>query len=309
VRVVFAGTPAAAVPSLRRLIESHHEVIAVITRPDARAGRGRTLVASEVAQLADENGIPTLKPSSASDPEFLAQLIELAPEACPVVAYGALLPVEVLDVPTHGWINLHFSLLPAWRGAAPVQHAIWHGDEITGASTFLLEVGMDTGPVFGVVTAPITPTTTTEQLLTELSHAGAELLARTLDGIEAEALVPVPQPADGVSLAPKITVEMSRISWADPALAIDRMIRASTPAPGAWTMLRDARLKVGPVAPASNLEVALTPGELHVTKRAVFVGTASGPVQLSVVVPQGKIEMVAADWARGLRISEGEKFE
>jgi methionyl-tRNA formyltransferase len=309
VRIVFAGTPEPALPSLAALIESHHEVVAVITRPDARSGRGRSLNMSPVAELATEHAIPLLRPESARDPEFAAQLAALEPDACPVVAYGALLPQPILDIPKYGWINLHFSLLPSWRGAAPVQHSIWHGDDITGATTFQLDAGMDTGPVFGTVTAAITRTTTAGSLLQELSESGANLLRQTIDGLESGLLNAQSQPSDGVSLAPKISVDDARIDWSHPALAVDRMIRACTPGPGAWTTWGDERVKVGPVVIATaELSETLDPGELLVTKKSVFVGTASEPVELGLVKPPGKREMAAGDWARGARLASGDLF-
>ncbi|MBW8480930.1 methionyl-tRNA formyltransferase [Actinomadura parmotrematis] len=304
-RLVFAGTPEAAVPPLRALLASSHEVVAVVTRPDAPAGRGRRLVASPVAEIAAEAGIEVLKPAKARDPEFLERLAEIAPDCCPVVAYGALLPRAALDVPAHGWVNLHFSLLPAWRGAAPVQHAVLHGDDMTGAATFQIEEGLDTGPVYGVLTEPILPSDTSGDLLERLSVAGARLLVDTMDGIEAGVLEARPQPAEGVSLAPKISVEDARVDWTAPAQRVDRLVRACTPAPGAWTTFRDARLKLGPVRPAPE-EPRLAPGELRPERRRVLVGTASAPVALGDVQPQGKKPMAAADWARGLDLGAGE---
>lgn len=299
-RVVFAGTPGAAVPALRRLIASpRHEVVAVVTRPDTTAGRGRRTVRSEVGQVADEHGIEVLAPRSPRDPEFVARLTELDPDCCPVVAYGALIPPAVLAIPRHGWVNLHFSLLPAWRGAAPVQAAIAAGDEITGASTFRLEAGLDTGPVYGVVTEMIRPTDTAGDLLDRLADAGATLLESTLDGLEDGILVPAPQPAEGISHAPKITVDAARVDWALPAHVVDRHIRAVTPAPGAWTTIGDLRVKVGPVAPT---EERLEPGEIAVTKQGLLVGTGTTAVRLGTVQPPGKKSMAAADWARGARL-------
>jgi len=303
-RVVFAGTPEPAVAPLRALLASSHDVVAVVTRPDAPAGRGRTLVASPIADLAAEHGITTLKPVRADDPEFLAALTELAPDACPVVAYGALLKKAALDIPTLGWINLHFSVLPAWRGAAPVQHAILHGDTVTGATTFRLDEGMDTGPVLGVVTETIRPTDTSGDLLERLSVSGAGLLVATLDALEAGELAPVAQSTDGVSYAPKINVDDARINWDAPAFGVDRLIRATTPAPGAWTMFRDERLKVGP---SKILETSdLAPGQLRVSKNEVAVGTATFDLALGEVRPHGKKPMPAADWARGVRIDADE---
>ena len=304
-RVVFAGTPEPAVPSLQALLDSHHDVIAVVTRPDAPSGRGRTLTASPIAELATRHGIETLKPAKPSEPEFMARLRELAPDCCPVVAYGALIPQSVLDIPRIGWINLHFSLLPAWRGAAPVQHAIKAGDEITGATTFLLEAGMDTGPVFGHITDAIGPHDTSGDLLQRLSVTGAELLVRTLDGIESGELVAVPQVEEGVSLAPKVLVDDAKVDWTHPALAIDRLIRSCTPAPGAWTTFRDERLKLGAVTLEAEV-TDLAPGQLRVSKQAVFVGTGSCAVALGQVQPIGKKPMGWKDWVNGARPTDSD---
>lgn len=307
-RLVFAGTPEVAVPALDALIASErHEVVAVVTRPDAPAGRGRRLVASPVAERAEEAGIEVLKPNRPRDEEFLARLREIGPDCCPVVAYGALLPKPALDIPARGWVNLHFSLLPAWRGAAPVQHAVLAGDQITGAATFLIGEGLDTGPVFGTVTEEVRPTDTSGDLLTRLAFAGSGLLAATMDGIEDGTLQAVPQPADGVSLAPKLTVEDAQVDWAAPALRVDRVVRGCTPAPGAWTVFRGERLKLVAVRPLPG-EDALAPGDLAVGKNHVHAGTGSHAVELLWVQPQGKKPMRAADWARGVRIAPGERL-
>jgi methionyl-tRNA formyltransferase len=305
---VFAGTPNVAVPSLQAILASKHDVVAVLTRPDAPAGRGRKLIPSPVAEMAVEVGIEVLKPERARDADFLARLEEIAPDCAPVVAYGGLIPKAALDVPKHGWINLHFSLLPAWRGAAPVQHAIMAGDDITGACTFQLEEGLDTGPVYGRLTETIRPTDTSGDLLTRLADAGAKLLVATLDGIEAGRLVAEPQSADGVSMAPKLTVEDARVVWAVPAMRVDRVVRACTPAPGAWTTFRGERLKLRPVRldPSAH---ELAPGQIDVSRDGVRVGTGSQPVLLGDVQPQGKRAMPAADWARGVRIEPGERLE
>src|SRR6187200_2345261 len=249
-RVVFAGTPEVAVPALDAIADSSHELVGVVTRPDAPAGRGRRLVASPVAQRAEELGVPVLKPEHPRDPDFQSALRELAPDCCPVVAYGALLPQSALDIPPHGWVNLHFSALPNWRGAAPVQHSIWAGDEVTGATTFRIVRALDAGPTFGVMTERIRPTDTAGDLLARLAEGGAGLLVATLDGIEDGSLEAREQPVDGVSLAPKITVEDAHVSWAESAHGVDRRIRACTPAPGAWTTFGHAedqqRVKLGP---------------------------------------------------------------
>ncbi|MFE5818669.1 methionyl-tRNA formyltransferase [Streptomyces sp. NPDC056479] len=307
-KLVFAGTPEVAVPALDALIASgRHDVAAVVTRPDAPAGRGRRLVASPVAERAEEAGIEVLKPAKPRDPEFLERLREIAPDCCPVVAYGALLPRVALDIPAHGWVNLHFSLLPAWRGAAPVQHSIMAGDEITGASTFLIEEGLDSGPVYGTVTEEIRSTDTSGDLLTRLAFAGAGLLAATMDGIEDGALKAVPQPSDGITLAPKVNVEDAHIDWSAPSLRVDRLVRGCTPAPGAWTVFRGERLKLIQVQPLPGRD-DLAPGALSVGKNNVYVGTGSYAVELLWVQAQGKKPMRAADWARGVRIGDGESL-
>lgn len=300
-RLVFAGTPEPALPSLQRLIASpRHDVVAVLTRPDAAAGRRGKPAPSPVAQLALDHGIPVLRPPKPNSEEFVAELRELAPDCCAVVAYGALLSPRLLAVPAHGWINLHFSLLPAWRGAAPVQAAIAAGDAVTGATTFLIEPALDSGPVYGVVTETIRPSDTAGELLTRLADSGAHLLESTLDGIAEGRLQAVPQPADGITVAPKITVEEARVRWDLPAHVVDRRIRAVTPSPGAWTVIGDVRVKLGPVTvePGDPLE----PGAIRAAKDAVHVGTASEPVRLGTVQPPGKKPMNAADWARGARL-------
>jgi methionyl-tRNA formyltransferase len=312
VRLVFAGTPAAAVPTLDALLKSRHDVAAVVTRPDAKTGRGQKPGRSPVAERAAEAGIEVLQPVRPSEPGFLAALSEIGPDCCPVTAYGALLPQAALDIPAHGWVNLHFSILPAWRGAAPVQHAILHGDDVTGATTFRIVRELDAGPVYGVLTEPIRPSDTAGDVLDRLSASGAELLVATLDGIESGELEAREQPADGVSLAPKITPADAEVDWRRPALAIDRQIRACTPEPGAWTQLDGVRVKLWPVrarlAPGDALagsggaDVLLpAPGEVRVLRSEVLVGTGTSPVQLGDVQAHGKRRMSAADWARGLR--------
>ncbi|MDM4141229.1 methionyl-tRNA formyltransferase [Mycobacterium sp. FLAC0960] len=307
-RLVFAGTPEPALPALRRLIDSpRHDVVAVLTRPDAAVGRRGKLEPSPVAREALERGIPVLRPSRPNSDEFVGELAQVAPDCCAVVAYGALLRDGLLAVPPRGWINLHFSLLPAWRGAAPVQAAIAAGDAITGASTFQIEPSLDSGPIYGVVTETIRPTDTAGELLERLAVSGAELLSATLDGIADATLTPVPQPSEGVSIAPKITVEQARVRWDLPAQVIDRRIRAVTPNPGAWTLLGDLRVKLGPVQPAEPSATPgppepLPPGAIHVDRASVWVGTGSDAVRLGQIQPPGKKFMNAVDWARGARL-------
>ncbi|MGL5866719.1 MAG: methionyl-tRNA formyltransferase [Dermatophilaceae bacterium] len=310
-RLVFAGTPTAAVPSLLALLASRHDVVAVVTRPDARAGRGRMLTSSPVKDVALGHGLEVLAPAHPRDPRFLDQLRAIAPDCVPVVAYGALVPRAARGIPRHGWVNLHFSLLPAWRGAAPVQRAVMAGEEVTGATTFVIDEGLDTGPVYGTLTEPVRPDDTAGTLLDRLAQAGADLLIATLNGLESGTLAPIPQPDDGVSVAPKLGTDEARVRWALPAHVVDRHVRGCTPAPGAWTTFRGERLKVGPVRMTPSLPdlaglAALAPGSVHVTKRSVHVGTASGPVELGEVGPLGKSWMPAPDWARGVRITGGE---
>ncbi len=271
----------------------------MLTRPDTPAGRGRAVHRSPVAVAAAEAGIEVLTPASARDRDLLQRVAELAPDAAAVVAYGVLLPAELLSLPRLGWVNLHFSLLPAWRGAAPVQAAIRHGDEITGATTFLIEQGLDTGPVFGVVTEPIRPRDTAGDLLDRLATSGAALLTATMDGIADGSLTPRPQPADGVSHAPKVTVADAEINWLAPAIVVDRQIRAVTPEPGAWAESPWGRLGIGPVEPTGH--TGLTPGELLAGRHEVLVGTGSAAVRLGQLRPAGRRPMAAADWARGAR--------
>lgn len=313
-RIVFAGTPETAVPSLKALIDSDgHEIAAVITRPDAPKGRGRTLHRSPVGEVADAAGIEVLTPTSGRDPELASALRELDVEAAAVVAYGNILPQDVLDIPRHGWVNLHFSLLPAWRGASPANAAIAAGDEITGASTFRLEAAMDTGPVYGTITETIGAQDTAGDLLERLAESGAGLLVATLNGIESGELVAVEQPSDGVSYSGKISSADARIRWDLPAFAVDRHIRSITPVPGAWTELDGQRFKIGAVTlPGGDSlpeqAAGLTAGELNWTKKSLFVGTASGPIVIDRLQPPGKKLMNAMDWVRGSHIEPGARF-
>jgi len=301
-RIVFAGTPTPALPSLQRFIDSpHHDVVAVITRPDAVAGRRGKPAPSPVAQLAHDAGIPVLRPQRPNSAQFIAALTAISPDCCAVVAYGALLSEEMLAVPEHGWVNLHFSLLPAWRGAAPVQAAIAAGDSVTGATTFRIEPALDSGPIYGVVTETIRPGDTAGELLDRLSLSGGALLDATLDGIADGTLTPVEQPRDGVSIAPKVSVEQARVRWDLPAHVIERRIRAMTPNPGAWTMIGEMRIKVGPVSIEESGD-PVEPGVIVAERARVLIGTGSVPVQLGQLQPPGKKPMVAADWARGARL-------
>ncbi len=301
-RVVFAGTPEVAVPALDAVADSGHELVGVVTRPDAPSGRGRRLTPSPVALRAEELGVPVLKPEHPRDPDFQDALRALEPDCCPVVAYGALLPQSALDIPPHGWVNLHFSVLPHWRGAAPVQHAIWNNDEVTGATTFRIVKELDAGPTFGVMTERIRPNDTSGDLLGRLAEGGAGLLVATLDGIADGSLYERAQQAEGISFAPKIQVEDARVDWSRPAIAVDCQVRACTPAPGAWTTYAGERVKLGPVTLTDQV---LEPGVLEVGKKDVLVGTGTHAVRLGDVQAHGKKQMAAADWARGLRFEAG----
>ncbi|WP_168581259.1 methionyl-tRNA formyltransferase [Gephyromycinifex aptenodytis] len=306
-RLVFAGTPEVALPSLQALLDSSHEVVAVLTRPDARVGRGRSLRPSPVKEAALAAGIEVLTPQRVSDPEFLAQLAQLSPHACPVVAYGNLVPPAALAIPAHGWLNLHFSLLPAWRGAAPVQHAIIAGESHTGACVFQLEQGLDTGPVLGELRTPIGERESAGELLDRLAREGAALLLQGLEAIAAGTAQFVPQAQSGISHAPKITVADAEVDWAATSGRIDALVRGCTPAPGAWTTFRGQRLKLYPLTPLPGQAPGGDPGRITADKRTVQVSTGDGLVRLGLVQPQGKKPMDAADWARGVRV-EGERF-
>lgn len=308
-RVLFAGTPDVAVPTLQTLL-AHHDVAAVLTRPPARRRRRGGEEPSPVALAAQEAGVEVWEWPTLRTPEAVEAVAALDLDAAVVVAYGSLVPASMLDLPRFGWLNLHFSLLPAWRGAAPVQWAVRRGDEITGASVFRLTAGLDEGPVFGTMTETIRPRDTSGDLLARLSTAGVPLVMEVLAALEAGRAVPQEQSSDGVSLAPRIDVAEAEVEWNQPALVIDRFVRSMTPSPGAWTQLRGARVKLGPIRLGSgpDLPDVLEPGELQVTRSGVFVGTASAPVELGELAPAGKSWMPADAWARGARLSAGERF-
>jgi len=305
-RVLFAGTPAVAVPSLDALIEAGFEIVAVLTRPDAPTGRKRILTPSPVAARAAELGIDIIHASKV-DAGTTERIASYEPDVAAIVAYGGLVPQAALGVPPHGWINLHFSLLPAWRGAAPVQRSVIAGDDITGAATFLLEEGLDTGPVFGTLTETVRPEDTAGDLLERLSRSGAVLLSQTLSAVESGKAAPQPQQGD-VSLAPKLTLDDGRLDWTQPALAINRRSRGVTPEPGAWTTLDGQRVKLEPVGLRPDIR-ELAPGEVRVDGKNVLVGTGSHAVQLGRIQPAGKKMMPSADWARGLATPESVEFE
>lgn len=305
-KVLFAGTPAVAVPSLDALVAAGFDVVAVLTRPDAPLGRKRVLTPSPVAARAAELGIEIIHAAKV-DAGVTDRIAAAAPDVAAIVAYGGLIPRAALDVPRHGWINLHFSLLPAWRGAAPVQHALMAGDDVTGAVTFRLEEGLDTGPVFGTLTETVGPKDTAGELLERLSHSGAVLLTQTISAVDAGQAAAVPQQGD-VSLAPKLTLDDGRLDWRQPALAIGRRARGVTPEPGAWTTVDGQRIKLEPVLLRPEAP-ALAPGQVALAGKSVLVGTGSHPVELTRVQPSGKKMMNAADWARGQAKLESVVFE
>ena len=305
-RVLFAGTPAVAVPSLNALVEAGFDVVAVLTRPDAPVGRKRVLTPSPVAARAAELGIDVIH-ATRVDAAVTERIAWAEPDVAAIVAYGGLVPPAALGIPRHGWVNLHFSLLPAWRGAAPVQRSVMAGDDITGAVTFRLEEGLDTGPVFGTLTEAVGPEDTAGLLLERLSHSGAVLLAQTLSAIEAGKAAPVAQSGD-VSLAPKLTLEDGHLNWSHPALALGRQARGVTPEPGAWTVLDGQRVKLEPVRLRPDV-TGLAPGSVTFEGKNVLVGTGSHAVELTRIQPAGKKMMAAADWARGMASLESVVFE
>jgi methionyl-tRNA formyltransferase len=291
---------------LDALVKAGFDVVAVLTRPDAPIGRKRVLTPSPVAARAAELGIGVIYATRVDD-AVTARIAAARPDVAAIVAYGGLIPRAALDVPPHGWINLHFSLLPAWRGAAPVQRAVIAGDDVTGAVTFLLEEGLDTGPVLGTLTESVRADDTAGALLERLSHSGAVLLAQTVSAVEAGQAAPQPQ-AGEVSLAPKLTIDDGRLDWKQPALAIGRRARGVTPEPGAWTTLDGQRVKLEPVRlrPDSS---GLKPGTILLDGKNVLVGTGSHAVELTRIQPAGKKMMAAADWARGMASRESVVFE
>ena len=303
-RIIFAGTPDVAVPSLRALVDAGHEIVLVITQPDARGKRGSHTYPSPVKEAAHELGLPVATPEKASAPDFIDTVRALNADAAGVVAYGQILRQPLLDAVAHGWVNLHFSVLPAWRGAAPVQRAIEAGDDVTGASTFIIEKGLDTGPIIGQLTETIRPRDTAGELLDRLAQAGAPLLRDSLEALVSGRARPASQGEEGVSHAAKLTKEGASVRWDLPAHVIDRHIRAHTPAPGAWTTLPDGSVaKLGPVEPLNG--PATTPGVLLASSDGVTVGTGTVPVRLTTIQPAGKRMMNATEWWRGARWSDG----
>lgn len=298
-RLVFAGTPSITVPFLNALAESRHELVAVVTRPDAAQGRSKRLVPSPAAQWAQDHAIPVLKPSHPRDPDFIDALRDLAPDCCPVVAYGALLPRTVLAVPPHGWVNVHFSLLPRWRGAAPVQRAIMAGDAESGITIFEVTYELDSGPVYSRWSEPLRPDDTSGVVLDRYAQRGADLLVDVMDCIAAGTCTPQAQPDEGVTLAAKLTSPEVQLDWTQPAAVLDRVIRGANPSPMAWTSWLGQRFRVCLARPTNT--ATLTPRELRIERARVCVGTGAGDLELVTVQPVGRNPMPAIDWARGVR--------
>ena len=297
-RLVFAGTPAAAVPSLERLAAGRHDVVGVVTRPPAPLGRKRVLTPSPVAQAADRLGLPVIA-ASRLDADATDAIEALGPDLGVIVAYGGLVREPLLSAPTHGWINLHFSLLPAWRGAAPVQHALIAGDAVTGASVFRLVPELDAGDVYAARSYPVGDGETAGDLLAALARSGAELVADVVDAIadgSARAEAQTGEP----SLAPKLTIDDARLDWRRPAHEVRSRFRGVTPEPGAWTTVDDDRLKVLDLAEAGSADATpLDPGSIALVDGRLLIGTGTGPLELRRVQPAGRTAMDAADWWRG----------
>jgi methionyl-tRNA formyltransferase len=296
-RLVFAGTPAPAVPSLRRLAASAHDIAAVVTRRDAPVGRKRVLTPSPVAAAAEELGLPVIR-ADRVDEDATGRIAALAPDLGVIVAYGGLIREPLLSTPRLGWINLHFSLLPRWRGAAPVQRALIAGDETTGAAVFRLVPELDAGPVFGMLEQPIGRNQTAGHLLESLADSGARLLSGIVDDLDAGTARAVEQDGE-VTLAPKLELDDGRLDWSRPAAELDARIRGTTPEPGAFALLdSEERLKVLDATIAHG-EGALGAGAFDLRGGRLLVGTGTDPLHLVTVHPAGKRAMPAADWWRG----------
>lgn len=307
-RILFAGTPEPAVASLNALIHAGHDVVGVLTRTDAKVGRKRVLTPSPVAERATELGLPVIKADrffGDTGQAAIAEIQELQPDLGAVVAYGGLLPQGVLDMLPNGWVNLHFSLLPAYRGAAPVQWAIINQESVTGAAVFQLEAGLDTGPVFATVTRALQPEETAGEVLADLAISGGTLLSDTLFDIAAGSAVATPQQGE-VSWAPKITSRDVQIDAYQPSAVVRGLINGASPAPGAWATLngdstKAQRFKIGGAAPVSDMpDQGKAPGEFIIEPHRVLLVCHDGAVELTKVQPSGKKMMVASDWANGV---------
>jgi methionyl-tRNA formyltransferase len=303
VRVVVAATAEVAIPTLEWLKESKHELLRVVTTPDSKAGRGKILAQSVVADWADKNSISLAKPNTSND---IAKSFDGA-DVVIAIAYGKILTSEVFGIPKYGCLNLHFSLLPTYRGAAPVQRALLNGDSVTGISIFKIDEGLDTGPIYYQEKYEINPMANSGEVLRDLSLVGAKSFSQVLSDVEA-LIKPREQETAGISLAPKVSKEEARISWGQGSVAIINLIRAFTPLPGAWTTFQGSVLKVVGIGSASTA-AKVASGSIHVEDKKLFVGTADFPIEISKLIPAGKKEMFAADWLNGARIVPGDAFE
>lgn len=299
-KIVVAATPDVAIPTLNWLITSEHQLLSVITQPDRPAGRGRTLKESVISEWARENDVPCFKPASVTE---TATLIEGA-DVLLTIGYGVLLPEELLSIPMHGCLNLHFSLLPRWRGAAPVQRAIEAGDPVSGVTVFQLDPGMDTGPIYSVKRFALDSDITSDELFSELGALGVEAVEDSLNAIKA-GIRPEPQKSDGATRAMKISKEECEINWNLDAQLISQKIRAFTSSPGAWTRFRGEVVKIDSV---SISEETLQPGLLKVVNKELLVGTSSNAVSIGFLTPAGKSRMDAKSWLNGARLGDGELF-
>ena len=299
-RLCVAATPKVAIPTLDYLLLSNHELISVITQPDRPSGRGQKSRESEVSKWAAQNNITCLKPQG--EQETLAALVDA--DLLLTIGYGVILPTSVISLPTHGSINLHFSLLPRWRGAAPVQRAIEAGDSVSGVTVFALDEGMDTGPIYLEKRFALDADITSDELLNELADLGVEAVAQTLTLIE-QGVRPHAQSSEGATRAMKISKGDAQINWNQSAEVISQKIRAFTSNPGAWTNFRDSTLKV--FTPTIT-DFPMPPGELLLKEKKLYIGTATFAIEIGEVQPSGKALMPASSWVNGVRLDSGERF-
>lgn len=302
-RVVVAATADVAIPTLDWLRESEHNLIRIVTTPDSKTGRGRRMTQSSVANWADKNSIKVLKPSSENEMLQAFQDCDIAI----AIAYGKILSVNILAIPKYGFLNLHFSLLPAYRGAAPVQRAILNGEKTTGYSIFQIDENLDTGPIFAQEKYQIDSNSNSADVLNDLSLLGSKAFATVLSNIE-KRVKPTVQGSSGVSFAPKISKEEARINWNLTSYDVLNLVRAFTPLPGPWTTFQGAPIKITQ-ARASKVQVGLSPGVLYLENRRMLVGTSDDPIEVSRLIPAGKKEMSTLDWLNGVRLESGAVFE
>ena len=299
-RIIVAATPGVAVPTLNWLLNSEHVLAAVITQPDRPAGRGREVKGSVVSQWAHENSVECFKPQDLAETALLVRDCDVLL----TIGYGVLLPTEILKLPRHGCLNLHFSLLPRWRGAAPVQRAIEAGDSLSGVTVFQLDEGMDTGPIFSTKRFALDTDITSDELLIELAELGVEAVMDSLQAIT-DGKRPSTQSGDGATKASKITKQECEIDWNLSAQVISQKVRAFTSNPGAWTRFRGDTLKIDSV---SLEDSSLKPGTLHIVDKKLIVGTGSNALAIGFLTPSGKSRMDALSWINGARITDGEYF-